>query len=92
MRFGFYWDLNGNQQSSGQAIQGTYDFETTGGTSTGNLYADFLLGRAANYSQANAIPVDNLKFHQYSFCGQDSCKVGKRLTVNYGIRFNHVGR
>ncbi|MBV9678698.1 MAG: TonB-dependent receptor [Acidobacteriaceae bacterium] len=92
MRFGFYWDLNGNQQSSGQAIQGTYDFETYGGTSTGNLYADYLLGRAANYAQASAIPVDNLKFHQYSFYGQDSWKASKRLTLNYGIRFDHIGQ
>jgi hypothetical protein len=92
MKFGFYWDANGNQQSSGQAIQGTYDFETYGGTTTGNVYADFLLGRAASYSQASAIPVDNLKFHQYSLYGQDSWKMSKRLTVNYGIRFDHIGQ
>ena len=92
MRFGFYWDSNGNQESSGQAIQGTYDFETYGGTSTGNLYSDLLLGRAASYSQASAIPVADLKYHQYSFYGQDSWKVTKRLTVNYGIRFDHIGQ
>ncbi len=39
--------------------------------------ADFLLGRAANYAQASAIPVDNLKFHQYSLYGQDSWKVNE---------------
>jgi len=92
MKFGFYWDSNGNQQSSGQPIQGRYAFETTGGTTTGNLYSDFLLGRAASYTQASAIPVDNLKFHQYSFYGQDSWKVMKQLTLNYGIRFDHIGQ
>ncbi len=92
MKFGFYWDQNGNQQSSGQAINGTYDFETYGGTSTGNVYADFLLGRAASYAQSSAIPVDNIAFHQYSLYGQDSWKAGKRLTVNYGIRFDHIGQ
>ncbi len=92
MKFGFYWDSNGNQQSSGQAINGTYDFETYGGTSTGNVYADLLLGRAAGYSQASAIPVDNLSYHQYSVYAQDSWKMNKRLTVNYGIRFDHEGQ
>jgi hypothetical protein len=92
MKFGFYWDANGNQQSSGNQLNGTYDFETYGSTSTGNVYADFLLGRAQSYSQANAIPVDNLKFHQYSLYGQDSWKMGKRLTVNYGLRLDHIGQ
>jgi hypothetical protein len=92
MKFGFYWDMNGNQQSSGQAINGTYDFETYGATTTGNVYADLLLGRAANYAQASAIPVDNLAYHQYSFYGQDSWKVAKRLTVNYGLRLDHLGQ
>jgi hypothetical protein len=92
MKFGFYWDSNGNQQSSGNQLNGTYDFETYGGTTTGNLYADFLLGRASGYNQANAIPVDNLKYHQYSFYGQDSWKATKRLTLNYGIRFDHEGQ
>lgn len=92
MKFGFYWDSNGNQQSSGNPLNGTYDFETYGPTTTGNVWADFLLGHAASYQQANAIPVDNLFFHQYSIYGQDSWKVSKRLTVNYGIRFDHIGQ
>jgi hypothetical protein len=92
MKFGFYWDSNGNVQSSGNQINGTYDFENYGGTTTGNVYADFLTGRAASYSQANAIPVDNLKFHQYSFYAQDSWKATKRLTINYGGRADHEGQ
>ena len=92
MKFGFYWDANANQQSSGQVLNGTYDFETYGGTTTGNLYADLLLGRAANYAQASAIPVDNLVYHQYSVYAQDSWKVFKRLTLNYGFRLDHIGQ
>jgi hypothetical protein len=92
MKFGFYWDANGNQQSSGNQLNGTLDFETYGGTTTGNVYADFLLGRAAGYSQANIIPVDNLNYHQYSLYGQDSWKVTKNLTVNYGLRADHIGQ
>jgi Carboxypeptidase regulatory-like domain len=92
MKFGFYWDSNGNVGSSGQPFNGTYDFETYGNTSTGNLYADLLTGRAASYSQASAIPVDKLTYHQWSVYGQDSWKVSKRLTVNYGVRLDHIGQ
>lgn len=92
MKFGFYWDSNGNQQSSGNQLNGTYEFENYGSTTTGNVYADLFLGRAQSYSQANAIPVDNLKFHQYSFYGQDSWKIAKRLTINYGVRLDHIGQ
>ena len=92
MKFGFYWDSNGNEQSSGGQLNGTYDFETYGGTTTGNIYADLLLGRAANYAQVSSIPVDKTWFHQYSLYGQDSWKARKNLTINYGIRADHIGQ
>lgn len=92
MKFGAYWDTNGNQQSSGNKLNGEYFFETYGGTTTGNIYADLLTGRAQQYNQANAIPVDNMKYHQYSFYGQDSWRVMKRLTVNFGVRADHIGQ
>ena len=71
IKLGAYWDGNGNQQSSGGKLNGEYFFETYGGTTTGNIYADLLTGRAQSYDQVNAIPVDNMKYHQYSFYGQD---------------------
>jgi hypothetical protein len=92
MKAGFYWDTNENVQSSGNQLNGTYDFETYGGTTTGNLFADLILGRSAGYNQANIVPVDDLKFHQYSFYVQDSWKAGRRLTLNYGVRLDHMGQ
>lgn len=92
LKFGFYWDGNGNQQSSGNKLMGQYWFETYGGTTTGNIYADFLTGRAQQYTQANSVPVDNMMYHQYSFYGQDSWKATKRLTINYGLRADHIGQ
>ena len=69
-----------------------YTFENYGPTDTGNTIADFLLGHAYQYQQGSAIATDNLYFHQYSFYGQDSWKVGKRLTLNYGLRLDHEGQ
>src|SRR5579871_319432 len=92
LKFGAYWDGNGNQQSSGNQLNGSYYFETYGGTTTGNIYADFLTGRAQSYSQANAIPVDNMRYHQISFYGQDSWRVMPHLTVNFGVRADRIGQ
>lgn len=92
MKFGFYWDSNENVQSSSAANNGLFTFNNGAPTSTGNTIADFLLGHATQYSQGSAIATDDLMFHQYSFYGQDSWKVSKRLTVNYGIRFDHLGQ
>lgn len=92
MKFGFYWDSNQNEQSSSSSNNGLYLFENYGPTTTGNTIADFLLGHAYQYQQGSAIATDNLYFHQYSFYGQDSWKIGKRLTVNYGLRLDHLGQ
>jgi hypothetical protein len=92
LKFGAYWDQDGNQQSSGNKLNGEYFFETYGGTTTGNVYADLLTGRAASYDQASAIPVDNMKFHQLSFYGQDSWRAMRRLTVNFGVRADRIGQ
>ncbi len=92
MKFGFFWDQNENLQTSGNFTQGVYDFETYGSTSTGNVVADLLTGHATSYAQANAAPVDVLRFHEYSLYAQDSWKLMKRLTVNYGFRLDHEGQ
>lgn len=92
LKFGAYWDQNGNQQSSGNKLNGEYFFETYGGTTTGNIYADFLTGRAQAYNQANAIPVDNMRYHQISFYGQDSWRVLPRFTFNFGLRADRIGQ
>jgi hypothetical protein len=92
---GFYWDVNGNEQSTGGGnvfYQGLYDFETYSSTGTGNPIADFLLGRASNYKQANANAVDNGHYHDYAIYAQDAWKITKRLTINYGMRFDHLGQ
>jgi len=92
LKFGFYWDQVENLQSNGNYNQGVLDFESYGSTSTGNTVADFLLGRAASYGQANAIPYQDLYYHQYSAYAQDSWKIGNRLTLNYGFRLDHIGQ
>jgi hypothetical protein len=94
VKVGFYWDTNENIQSSGGLGTGDMgDFNLGGGPdSTGNVVADSLLGAVANYQQYSSFPVFDIKFHQWSLYAQDAFKASRKLTVNYGVRFDHIGQ
>ena len=91
IKVGAYWDTQENIQSSSGASNGTFNLGWSG-IGTGNVVADFLLGRPGNYQQSSAVPVDDVKYHQWSLYAQDSWKVNKQLTLNYGLRLDHVGQ
>ena len=94
LKAGFYWDTSGNVQSTAGlqlGNQGNYNIGW-GPNGSGNVVADFLLGNAGNYQQQNIIPTQYIKFHQWSLYAQDSFKANRQLTLNYGLRFDHVGQ
>jgi hypothetical protein len=97
LKAGFYWDTSGNVQSFGGLEEpggpdiGVYNLGW-GSNSTGNVVADFLLGRAANYEQESTFPTQSIQFHQWSIYGQDSYKANRQLTLNYGLRADHIGQ
>jgi len=94
LKAGFYWDTSENIQSSGGlgvSDNGNYNLGW-GSNSSGNVVADFLLGRTGSYQQVSSFPTNDLKFHQWSIYAQDSFKANRQLTLNYGLRFDHVGQ
>ena len=70
-----------------------YGTQTTGTqyTSSGNLSTNFLEGFVGGYGQTNVLPHANLYFWNIDFFATDSWRVTPRLTVNLGMRFEHVG-
>ena len=58
---------------------------------TANGYADLLMGHISEYTQG--IKSVYLKFaaNEYDFYATDTWKVGRRLTLNYGARVDHLG-
>ena len=87
---GFYWDTQHNFQNSNSPDNGTYNY---GGSnlSTNNYIADLELGIVQSYQQQNYSPAQDIRWHQWSLYGQDSWKVNKKLTLNYGLRLDHMG-
>lgn len=93
VKVGAYWDDSRNSQNSSSPDNGTYNFQTgTSTNSTNNLVADQMLGRVSSYQQQNVdVPTDT-HFHQVSGYVQDSWRAAPNLTVNYGMRFDHIGQ
>jgi hypothetical protein len=94
LKTGFYWDTSQNVQSSAGlqlGNQGNYNVGW-GANDTGNVVADFLLGVNGSYQQQNIIPTFDIQFHQWSIYAQDSFKANRQLTLNYGLRFDHMGQ
>ncbi len=91
LKFGAYFQLTTNVQPSFQFSNGVMQPANWGGTSTGNGYADLLMGRLGAYSETTKNPVGHGHTREFAFYAQDSWKVARRLTLELGARFYHVG-
>jgi hypothetical protein len=93
LKTGFYFDMSAQAQTSGYGSwgQGIYIFDNWAGASTGNYLADFMIGHS-QYQQTQEVPVIDVRFKTFSFYGQDQWKVTPRLTLTYGLRFDHIGQ
>ncbi len=91
MKFGAYyeWIMN-NQPGSGNS-NGVVIPATWTGNSTGNVYADLLLGRVASYDEQTKNVLHNTAYNTIEFYAQDSWKLTPRLTLEFGSRFSHLG-
>jgi hypothetical protein len=78
--------------STVSASYGNFTFSSAAPTSTGNEFADFLIGVPAT-SQTSYIAQDNNGTdNQYNLYAQDTWQVTHKLTLNYGVRYElHPG-
>lgn len=94
LKAGFYWDYARNNQTGGgldSSTQGSAEFENWGAHSSGNPLADMVMGRMTQFRQMQDAPVTDFKYFQYSFYVNDQWKASRRLTLNFGLRFEHMG-
>src|SRR5258705_169040 len=71
------------------AYTGTLAFNTIDTRSTGNPFADALLGNFRSYSEADNDPIGFFRFNQYEGYVTDSWKITRNLSLEFGARYYH---
>jgi len=82
--FGFHGELAKIDVDNEFQQPGIFVFNST--STISNPLAGFLLGGLTNFQQASGQYFNN-RYHVLGFYGQDSWKVNRRLTLNYGLRY-----
>lgn len=90
--YGAYFVAAEKNEFNSPYIQGTLTFDNTdAAVTTGNAFADLLMGNIASYTQTNA----KIKYYnRYKILEpylQDDWHVNKRLTLNLGVRISLFG-
>lgn len=70
--------------------QGAVTFNTSARLTTRNPIADVLLGNFQNYTESGADADYWGRFNEVDVYFQDSWKVNRRLTMEFGVRYNYI--
>jgi hypothetical protein len=89
IKAGFLSIRNRKDQNGRSGYTGTLAFNTNATRSTGNSFADALLGNYRTYSEADNDPIGFFRFNQVEAFATDSWKVTKNLSFEFGARFYH---
>jgi hypothetical protein len=79
---------NHKDQNGRSVYPGQVSFTPTGNTNTtGNAFADALLGNFRSYQEAQLDPIGYFRFWQLEAFASDSWKISPKLSIEYGIRY-----
>lgn len=102
IKIGGYYETTGNIQAGFNFANGVYsfgqqhpDFFNQSGPAIGsaaNPLSDFVTGIANNYQESSSEPYQDMAYRTLSGYFDDSWKATRRLTVQFGLRFDHIGR
>lgn len=91
LQFGFSYTHTRNDQNQadtqGQIWTSAWG---DGGNTTGNTFGDLLAQGVTDWDQATNNPDGQWRYTNYEWYAQDSWKVTRKLTLNYGARFAHL--
>jgi hypothetical protein len=86
LKFGsqFHWDQVNEHPNA--TFNGTFNID---GTETGSAFADFLIGVPSNFTQSSGQPF-YLRDRYAGLFAQDSWRARTDLTMNVGLRWDHI--
>lgn len=90
MKFGAYYGSIINKQPGNEPSAGAIFFSPWHGETTGNILADMVSGRIDSYQEVTKQIVRDMGWSELAFYAQDNWKVSKRLTLEYGLRAQHM--
>ena len=78
---------NRKDQNGRSVYAGRLDFATTSTQTTGNAFADALLGNFRTYSEAQSDPMGFFRFSQIEGFVSDNWRISRTLSVEAGFRY-----
>lgn len=90
-KFGGFYEFIINNQPANGMTNGQITYNTTSVGSTLSPYADMLTGFVSGYNEQSFNRLNNIGYHTFEFFAQDSWKITRRLTLEYGLRASHFG-
>ena len=91
LQFGGYFAASQKNEMAYVNVEGDLTFDSTVPGSTGNGFADMLMGNIANYSQDSAQPKYYVRYKLFEPYVQDDFHVTRNLTLNLGLRVGIFG-
>ena len=94
-KFGAEFVRDRKTQNSRTNYDGTLTFSpnagaTTGSNSTGDAFADALLGNFNSLQQNSAVTTGQFRFNDFEAYGQDTWRVSRKLSLVLGVRYIHT--
>ncbi len=90
VKTGILYVYNTKKQNGRSNYAGTVNFNPTGNpNTTGNSFADALLGNFRSYSEAQLDPLGYFRFKQFEAFATDDWKVRSNLSIEVGLRYGY---
>ena len=92
IKAGLFWEWNSKiEPSAGATYYGNFNFGSTTNNplDTNYGYANALLGVYQTYGEASNRAVPNVHFTEIDWYVQDSWRMSKHFSIDYGLRFVH---